>query len=58
MIGEFLKLSSADLPHTIEMVRKTISRPVKGTSPSKDASHFEATTKPTSHTLIGVLQPL
>ena len=55
MISEFLKPYSIDLPHAIETVGQIISRPAKGTSSSKSASHSESTTKPTSPTSKGAL---
>ena len=35
MIGEFLKSSSADFPHVVEMTGQIISRPTKDASPSE-----------------------
>ena len=41
MIGEFLKPSSADLPHTVEMAGQVLARPAKDASSlvSNDPSH-------------------
>ena len=55
MIEEFLKPSSADLPHIVEMAGQITSRPAKDVPPSKDASHSEATAKPSSLTPKGSL---
>lgn len=48
MIGEFLKPSSADLPHTVEMARKFLARPLNDASSpvSKDPSRPSGTQPP------------
>ena len=48
MIGEFLKPSSANLPHVVDMVGKILARPVKdmSSSVSKDPSRLSGTQLP------------
>ena len=48
MIGEFLKPSLAELPHTVEMAEKMLARPPKDASSpvSKDPSHLLGTQPP------------
>ena len=55
MIGEFLKTSSTNLPHIVEMAGQITSRPAKDVPPSKDALHSEAAAKPSSLTPKGFL---